>query len=120
VQLRVVLVSLVLAVVAFGSVGPAGVVVAAAPPTTEAPVSTVPVSTLNDFIPAERDLSDCISAVQKPGCGSESRSDYHQWLVFIVLIGGMTFIGWRVVAGARRNRQPVVEEPKTPTPQTQS
>lgn len=117
--LRVLLVSLVLAVVTFGVAGPAGVVVAAAPPTTDAPVSTVPVSTLNDFIPEERDLSDCISAVQKPGCGSESRSDYHQMLVFAALIGGMGLIAWRVVVGARRNRQEI-DHPKTPTPQPQS
>ena len=37
-------------------------------------------------------------------CGSESRSDYHQWLVFAALVGGMAFVGWRVVAGARRGR----------------
>ena len=119
--MRVLVVSLLLAVMAFGIAvvaGPTGVVAAAAPPTTEAPVSTVPGSTFNDFIPEQRDLSDCISAVQKPGCGSESRSDYHQWLVFFGLIGGMAFIAWRVVAGARRNRARV-DEPKTPTPQPQ-
>ena len=81
-------------------------------------MGTVPTSTLNDFIPVDRDLSDCISAVQKPGCGSESRSDYHEWLVFIALIGGMAFIGWRVVSSARRNRQ-LLQEQETPTPQPQ-
>jgi hypothetical protein len=118
VRLRVLLVGLVFAVVALGATGAAEVAGAAAPPTTQAPVSTVPTSTLNDFIPTERDLSDCISAVQKPGCGSESRSDYHQMLVFAVLIGGMGVIAWRVVVGARRNRA-AADEPTTQTPQPQ-
>jgi hypothetical protein len=89
----------------FGTIGAAGQIdaaEAAAPPTTEAPTSTVPDSTINDFIPEQRAISDCISAVQKPGCGSESRSDWHQWLVFIALAGGMAFVGWRLVAGLRR------------------
>jgi len=117
--LRVLLVSLVFAVATFGAAGPAAVAGAAPPPTTEAPVSTVPTSTLNDFIPTQRDLSDCISAVQKPGCGSESESDYHQMLVFAALIGGMALIAWRVVVGARKNRQEI-GEPTTRTPQPQS
>jgi hypothetical protein len=119
VRLRVVLVSLVLASVALGAAGPVGVAGAAPPPTTEAPVGTVPTSTLNDFIPVDRDLSDCISAVQKPGCGSESRSDYHMWLVFTVLIAGMALIAWRVVVGVRQNRA-AIDGPTHPTPQPQS
>ena len=117
--MRVLLVSLAFAVVTFGTAGPGGVAGAAPPPTTESPENTVPTSTLNDFIPTQRDLSDCISAVQKPGCGSESESDYHQMLVFAALIGGMALIAWRVVVGARRNRQEI-DHPKTPTPQPQS
>ena len=113
--MRVLLVSLVLAVVASGGLGHAGVASAGAPPTTEAPVDTVPEPTFNDFIPEEQALSDCISAAPKPGCGSESRSDYHQWLVFIALVGGMAFVGWRVVAGARRGR-PRVDEPEPSAP----
>ena len=113
--MRVLLVSLLLAVAAPGSLSHAGVAAAGSPPTTQAPVDTVPNSTFNDFIPEERQISDCISAAPKPGCGSESRSDYHQWLVFVVLIGGMAFVGWRIVAGARRQRARVEEsEPSAP------
>ena len=108
-----------LAVAIVGVSAPSGVVAAAAPPTTEAPVDTVPTSTLNDFIPTERDISDCISAVQKPGCGSENRSDYHMWLVFVVLIGGMGLIAWRIVVGYRRDRA-TIDKQQTPTPQPQS
>ena len=86
---------------------PVGVASAAEP--TAAPASTTPVtaepvpeSTINDFIPEDRAISDCISAAPKPGCGSESRSDWHQFLVLGVLAIGMTIIGWRIVAGLRR------------------
>lgn len=113
-RLRVLLVSLVLALGTSGGFGHADVAAAAAPP----PADTVPVSTFNDFIPEDQAISDCISAAPRPGCGSESRSDYHQWLVFIALIGGMTFVAWRVVAGARRGR-PDVTEPETRTPEAQ-
>jgi hypothetical protein len=116
VRLRVLLVSVVLAVATLGLGGHTGVVVAGAPPTTEAPPDTVPSSTFNDFIPEEQPLSDCISAAPRPGCGSASRSDYHQWLVFLAVIGGMVVIAWRVVAGARR-RRPDVDKPAQPAEQ---
>src|SRR5262245_35573365 len=103
--MRSLLVSVLLTVGAVGLAGQAGVAEAGSPPVTEAPASTVPESTINDFIPEERAISDCISAAPKPGCGSESRSDWHQWLVLIALAGGMTFVGWRVVAGLRRPRR---------------
>jgi hypothetical protein len=104
VPLRVLLVSVVLSVAALGGVGHASVATASAPPATDAPVDTAPEPTFNEFFPENQPISDCISAAPKPGCGSESRSDYHQWLVFIALVGGMAFVGWRVVAGARRGR----------------
>ncbi len=66
----------------------------------------------NDFIPENRNLSDCISAVPKPDCGSEARGGWHQGLVFLVLLGGLAFIGWRIVRGAGGARSaPGREEP---------
>jgi len=115
VPVRVVLVSLLLS---FGAVGHVATASALEPGTSGTTVDTVPTSTLNEFIPEERDLSDCISAVQKPGCGSESRSDYHMWLVFTVLIAGMALIAWRVVVGVRQNRA-AIDGPTHPTPQPQ-
>jgi hypothetical protein len=99
---RLLLVSALLTFGALGMPGHAGVTVAASPPGTEAPVSTVPAPTINEFIPEERAIGDCISAVPKPGCGSDARSDWHQWLVLIAVAGGLTFVGWRVVVGLRR------------------
>ena len=114
--MRVLLAGLVLAVGTLGASGEPAFVAAAAPPTTEAPDSTVPDSTFNDFIPEQRAISDCISAAPRPGCGSEARSDYHQWLVFIALVLGMAFVGWRVMVGLRRQRE-AVEEPEASTTQ---
>ena len=57
---------------------------------------------VNDFIPTDRDISDCISAVPKPGCGSEARGGWHQSLVLIAILAGLTLITWRIVAGARK------------------
>ena len=37
-----------------------------------------PPVTDNVFIPENHDLGECITAVPKPGCGSEARSDWHQ------------------------------------------
>ncbi len=61
--------------------------------------TTAPV---NDFIPTDRDISDCISAVPKPGCGSQARGGWHQTLVLIAILAGLALITWRIVAGARK------------------
>ena len=120
--MRVLLVSLVLAAAALAGVGHGGVAVAGAPPVTDAPADTAPEPTFNEFFPEDQPISDCISAAPKPGCGSGSRSDYHQWLVFAALVAGMTFVGWRVVSGARRGRpaaeRPAAERPEASAEQT--
>ena len=90
--MRVLLVSAVLALGVTGT-GAAHVAASSAPP---------PDSTINEFIPEDRPIGDCISAVPKPGCGSEDRSDWHQGLVLGALVIGMSIIGWRIVAGLRR------------------
>jgi hypothetical protein len=66
--------------------------------------ANTPTVTYNDFIPEERDLSDCISAIPKPGCGSEAKGGWRQMLVFGLVISGVGFIGWRIVAGARKHQ----------------
>jgi len=65
--------------------------------------ANTPTVTYNDFIPEERDLSDCISAIPKPGCGSSAKGGWRQMLVLGLVVTGLGFIGWRVVAGARKN-----------------
>ena len=78
--------------------------------TIHGPGATVAVSsepppppvTDNVFVPENRDLGECITAVPKPGCGSEARSDWHQGLVLGVMIAGLVIIGWRIVRGVRQ------------------
>ena len=37
----------------------------------------------NEFVPVDRDIGECISAIPKPGCGSEARSGWRQAAVFL-------------------------------------
>jgi hypothetical protein len=83
------------------------IVAALAPASAMAADESGPPTTVvdNEFIPADRDLSDCISAVPEPGCGSEGRSGWRQWLIFGALVAGLAFIAWRVIRTARRTRR---------------
>jgi len=75
----------------------------------------------NDFLPPDRDLTECVSALPKPGCGSEARGGWRQTAVFLAVLGGLGFIAWRVIAGARaagRAGQPA-RAPSPPTPSRQ-
>ncbi len=64
-----------------------------------------PPTTDNPFIPADRDLSACISAVPQPGCGSKAQGGWRQALVFAIVVVALAFIGWRIVHTVRRNRR---------------
>ena len=94
-------------------VSPAADVSAAGGPASTAGVSapdnatpdTTPTSdTFNVYFPEERSLSDCLSSLPKPGCGSDARGGWCQFLVLVVILGGHAFIGWRIVAGSRKGR----------------
>ena len=84
--------------VAFAALAPSARIVAA----ESSPPDTV---VDNEFIPDDRDLSECISAVPEPGCGSEGRSGWRQWLILAAILAGLAFIIWRVVRTARRTRR---------------
>lgn len=62
----------------------------------------------NEFLPTDRAVSDCISAIPKPGCGSDARGGWRQALVLLAIVVGLALIAWRVVANARKakRRQP--------------
>ncbi|HEY5664770.1 MAG TPA: hypothetical protein VIS05_12125 [Ilumatobacter sp.] len=66
--------------------------------------SVPPPVTLNEFLPEDRSLGDCLSSLPKPGCGSEARGGWRQGLVLGAILVGLGFIAWRVVAGARKAR----------------
>ena len=59
----------------------------------------------NEFIPADRPISECISAIPKPGCGSEARGGWRQSLVLLAILAGIALIVWRIVASARKARR---------------
>lgn len=104
------LVALAASLASPGAWGPAGASPddPAAPTTLAAPAAPPAASSStvveNVFLPAERDLSECISAVPKPGCGSEAHGGWRQGLILAVLVAGLAFIAWRVIRSARRNR----------------
>ena len=72
-----------------------------------------PPVTDNAFIPEDRELGECITAVPKPGCGSEARGDWHQGVVLAVIVAGLIVIGWRIVRGIR-HRDPQPTDVHTP------
>jgi len=85
----------------------AGVIVVAVPGLTSAspmgsdpPPPTVPVA--NDFVPEDANLTDCVSALPRPECGSEARGGWRQGAVFGALALGLAIITWRIVVGVRR------------------
>lgn len=55
----------------------------------------------NQYLPARENLSDCIGTAERPDCGSKSKGGWQMYLTFGVLVGGMSFIGWRVVRSVR-------------------
>lgn len=71
-----------------------------------------PPSTFNEFLPEERAIGDCISALPKPGCGSEARGGWRQGLILLAIVAGLAFIAWQVVRSARRARPD--HEPSSP------
>jgi hypothetical protein len=76
-----------------------------------------PPVTANEFFPAERDITDCVGVLEKPGCGSEERGGTMLNIVFALVIGGMSFIFWRIIVGVRRNRSELDEpDPARPEP----
>jgi hypothetical protein len=75
------------------------------PSTTVAPPSTVPPVTANEFLPENADLTTCIGAVERPGCGNENRGGWHQLLVFGVLALAMAIVFTRITIGVRRSRR---------------
>ncbi len=91
----------VTSIAALTLISPSATAVAAEEGDTD--TAETPSVTYNDFIPEERDLSDCISAIPKPGCGSDAKGGWRQMLVLGLVMTGLGFIGWRVVAGARKN-----------------
>jgi hypothetical protein len=70
------------------------------PPESAAPATTIE----NVFLPDDTtvNVTDCISSVQRPGCGTRERGGWRQGAVFAVIVAGLIAIGARLVIGIRR------------------
>ena len=75
--------------------------------TVDSTVPDEPPTTANDFFPEERDVTDCIGTVERPGCGSKARGGWRQTLVFIAMFIGLFIIFGRVAVGVTRNRKKI-------------
>jgi len=103
-------VATILALIVFvgSSVGGGAALAASTPePSTTAPPATVPVVTANEFLPTDRDLSDCVGVLEKPGCGSQARGGTAITVVFIIMLLAMVLIFARIAVGVRQNRRAI-------------
>ena len=79
--------------------------VAATEPVDPVPATTdAPPTTDNAFFPDDTttNITDCVSALPRPECGSRERGGWRQGVVFGVVVIGLVAIGARLVIGIRR------------------
>jgi hypothetical protein len=79
-------------------------------PATTMPATTnradeIVVDEANPFIPENRNLTECIGMLQRPGCGSESRGGWHQNAVAIIMVAGLLLVFGRIAWGVRRGQK---------------
>ena len=89
------------------TVAAAGDAMPVAPVTT--PVTTVvaetqPPITANPFFPEERNVTDCIGVLERPGCGNENRGGWRQYAVLGVIAVGLLIVFGNVVRGVRQRQ----------------
>ena len=86
----------------FGLLAPQPALATTPPPEPVAPPTTeLVIDEANPFLPENRDITDCIGMLQRPGCGSESRGGWHQNAVAIVMVTGLLIVFGRVAWGVR-------------------
>lgn len=91
---------------AIGLFAPQAVQATTPPPAEPAtPTTELVVDEANPFLPENRDITDCIGMLQRPGCGSEARGGWHQNLVAIVMVTGLLIVFGRVAWGVRRSQK---------------
>jgi len=103
---------IVVAVIVLGSLFPAVGAGHAASGGGEEPPP--PVVTVNEFLPEDRDLGDCLSALPKPDCGSKAHGGWRQGLVLGAILAGLGVIVWRIVVSSRRARAIAAADPEQP------
>ncbi len=102
--LRSTVLAVVLLLAGAGFPGP----VAAASPDPPDTIPVTPATTdggtvvTNDFFPDERDVTECVGVLERPGCGSSSRGGWRQGAILGILVVAIGFIGWRISKAVRR------------------
>ena len=76
-------------------------------PTDDVPTDEIVVDEANPFLPEDRNLTECIGMLQRPGCGSESRGGWHQNAVAIVMVAGLLLVFGRIAWGVRRSQKQI-------------
>lgn len=64
-----------------------------------------PSTTINEFFPESNNVTDCIGALERPGCGNENRGGWRQSLLFFVMVGGLAVVFGRIAYSVTRNRR---------------
>jgi hypothetical protein len=76
------------------------------PPAIAATVNAATATTVldNPFFPDDTatNLTDCVSALPRPECGSKERGGWRQGVVFGVVVAGLAAVGLRLGLGIRR------------------
>ncbi len=89
-----------------GLLAPQAALATATPVDPTTPTTTgLVVDEANPFLPEDRDVTDCVGMLQRPGCGSEARGGWHQELVAIAMVGGLLIVFGRVAWGVRRSQK---------------
>lgn len=99
---RPALVALLFVVLPPATVDAAGVSASGGDGATEVDGETTTTFAENPFLPEDRNLGDCVSSMPRPDCGSKAHGGWRQGIVFIILMLGMAFIGWRIFRAVRR------------------
>jgi hypothetical protein len=63
-----------------------------------------PPDTINEFMPEDHSLGDCLGMLPRPNCGSKARGGWAQYSILIALLLALSFIGWRIIHGIRSGR----------------
>jgi hypothetical protein len=93
-------------VVALATLLPGAVAAAASePPPTDPATSATAVD--NAFFPDDTatNISDCVSALPRPECGSKERGGWRQGVLFGVVVAGLAAIGLRIGLGVHRRER---------------
>ena len=68
--------------------------------------TTVPATEPVMTLAGDRDITACVSAVERPGCDSGNKGGI-LYAVMGALVAGLVFIGWRIVRSVRQRERAI-------------